>query len=229
MAKILLVEDDYDLAFAVSDRLKREHYSVEVVDEGDQALHLLKSFQYDAVVLDWNLPNLSGLAILKELRSTGIRTPVLILTARADIHDKERGLDTGADDYLTKPFDPIELSARIRAMLRRSSNQPSNIITAGPYTLDPQHFTVFKDKQEIHLQPKEFALLELFMRNPGEVFSQEALLNRIWASDSETSPESVRVYIGNLRKKIDDNNEGSYIETVFKRGYCFVLQVGSNA
>jgi DNA-binding response OmpR family regulator len=223
MAKILLVEDDYDLAFALTDRLKREHYSVEVVDEGDRALDLLKSFEYDAVILDWNLPNMSGLAILKELRGRGIRTPVLILTARTDVHDKAQGLDTGADDYLTKPFEPVELSARIRAMLRRASNQPSNVITIGPFALDPQHFTVLKDGKEIHLQPKEFALMELFMRNPGEVFSQEALLNRVWTSDSETSPESVRVYIGNLRKKIDGDNEQSYIETVYKRGYWFVV------
>jgi DNA-binding response OmpR family regulator len=223
MAKILLVEDDYDLAFALTDRLKREHYSVEVVDEGDRALDLLKSFEYDAIILDWNLPNMSGLAILKELRGRGIRTPVLILTARTDVNDKAQGLDTGADDYLTKPFEPVELSARIRAMLRRGSNQPSNVITVGPFTLDPQRFTVLKDGKEIHLQPKEFALMELFMRNPGEVFSQEALLNRIWASDSETSPESVRVYIGNLRKKIDGDNQQSYIETVYKRGYWFVV------
>jgi DNA-binding response OmpR family regulator len=224
MAKILLVEDDYDLAFALTDRLKREHYSVEVVDEGDRALLLLKSFEYDAVILDWNLPNMSGLAILKDLRSRGVRTPILILTARADVQDKAQGLDTGADDYLTKPFDPIELSARIRAMLRRGSNQPANIVTAGPFTLDPQHFTVFKAGKEIHLQPKEFALLELFMRHPGEIFSQEALLNRIWSSDSETSPESVRVYIGNLRKKIDGDDEQSHIQTAFKRGYWFVPQ-----
>jgi DNA-binding response OmpR family regulator len=223
MAKILLVEDDYDLAFALTDRLKREHYAVEVADEGDRALDLLKSFEYDAVILDWNLPNMSGLAILKELRGRGNRTPVLILTARTDVHDKAQGLDTGADDYLTKPFEPVELSARIRAMLRRGSNQPSNVITVGPFTLDPQRFTVMKGGLEIHLQPKEFALMELFMRNPGEVFSQEAILNRIWASDSETSPESVRVYIGNLRKKIDGDNKQSYIETVYKRGYWFVV------
>jgi two-component system, OmpR family, copper resistance phosphate regulon response regulator CusR len=222
MAKILLVEDDFDLAFALADRLKREHYTVEVADEGEQALHLLKCGEYDAVILDWNLPNMSGLAILKELRGRGVRTPVLLLTARSDVHDKAQGLDNGADDYLTKPFDPIELSARVRAMLRRASNQPTNLITTGPYTIDPQHFTVFKHGKEIHLQPKEFALLELFMRHPGEVFSQEALLHRIWVSESETSPESVRVYIKNLRQKIDGDDEQSCIQTVFKRGYCFV-------
>jgi DNA-binding response OmpR family regulator len=224
MAKLLLVEDDQDLAFALTDRLKREHYTVEVADDGDQAMHLLKCFEYDGVILDWNLPNMTGLTILKDLRDRGIRTPVLILTARSDVQDKAQGLDSGADDYLTKPFDPIELSARVRAMLRRGANLPTNVITAGPFTLDPQHFTVQKNGKEIHLQPKEFALLELFMRNPGEVFSQEALLSRIWASDSETSPESVRVYIGNLRKKIDDEDGQSYIETVFKRGYWFVVR-----
>lgn len=223
MAKILLVEDDGDLAFALKDRLKREHYTVEVVDDGDRALHLLKTFEYDAVILDWNIPNLSGISILKELRSRGVGTPVLLLTARADVHDKAQGLDTGADDYLTKPFDPIELSARVRAMLRRGNKQPSNVITVGPFTLDPQHFTVSKDGEQIYLQPKEFALLELFMRNPGEIFSQEALLNRVWSSESETSPESVRVCIGTLRKKIDGDQAQSYIETVFKRGYMFVV------
>ncbi len=223
MAKLLLVEDDQDLAFAVIDRLKREHYTVEVADDGDQALHLLRCGQYDAVILDWNLPNMSGLAILKDLRDRGVRTPVLLLTGRSDVQDKAQGLDSGADDYLTKPFDPIELSARIRAMLRRGTNQPTNVITAGPFSLDPQQFTVFKNGKEIHLQPKEFALLELFMRHPNQVFSQEALLSRVWASESETSPESVRVYIGNLRKKIADDDEKTYIETVYKRGYWFVV------
>lgn len=223
MAKILLVEDDHDLAFSVTDRLKREHYTVEVVDEGEDALHLLKTFEFDAVILDWNLPDMSGLAILKELRNRGLRTPVLLLTARGDVSDKAQGLDSGADDYLTKPFDPIELSARVRAMLRRGSKQTANVISAGPFTLDPQHFKVFKEGVEIHLQPKEFALLEVFMRNPGEVFSQEALLNRCWLSESDTSPESVRVYVGNLRKKIDGGGQHSYIETLFKRGYVFTL------
>jgi len=221
MAKILLVEDDRDLAMALEDRLIREHYLVEVVHDGDEALNRLKCSEYDAVILDWNLPNTPGIEILKQLRSLGRNTPVLLLTARDNLQDKEAGLDAGADDYLTKPFEPRELSARIRSMLRRAINQVSNVLSAGPFTLDPQNFTASKNDHELRLQPKEFALLELFMRHPNEVFSHEALLTRIWASDSDTSPDTVRVYVGTLRNKIDGDGKQSYIETVFRRGYKF--------
>ncbi|HEY9712542.1 MAG TPA: response regulator transcription factor [Chroococcales cyanobacterium] len=224
MPKILVVEDDQDLSFALTDRLKRENYSVENAEDGGQALHLLKLAEFDAIILDWNLPDMTGLSVLRELRGHGVRTPVLMLTARSDVYDKEAGLDSGADDYLTKPFDPVELSARVRAMLRRGSGQSSNELRVGPFVLDSQKFRAYKNGEELQLQPKEFALLELFMRHPGEVFSAEALLARVWASESETSPESVRVYIGNLRKKIDSQGAASFIETAFKRGYRFAAE-----
>ncbi len=221
MAKLLLVEDDRDLAMAIEDRLNREHYLVEVVHDGAEALHRLKSFAYDAVILDWNLPDTSGIAIVQELRQSGGKTPVLLLTARGAVDDKERGFDAGADDYLTKPFEPRELSARIRSLIRRGTQQTSNLLKAGPFTLDPQNFTVFRNEQELKLQPKEFALLELFLRHPGETFSHDALLSRVWASDADTNPDTIRVYVATLRGKIDDSERQSYIETVFRRGYKF--------
>lgn len=223
MSKILVVEDDRDLAMALEDRLVREHYSVEVVHDGEEALTRLQCSDYDAVVLDWNLPKTSGIDILRELRKGGRLTPVLLLTARGDVQDKEQGLDSGADDYLTKPFEPREFSARVRSILRRNTQQTSNEVKAGPFVLDPVKFIAAKNGQELRLQPKEFALLELFMRHPNEVFSHDALLTRIWASDSDTSPDTVRVYVGTLRSKIDGDSEPSFIETVFRRGYRFKI------
>jgi DNA-binding response OmpR family regulator len=221
MAKILLIEDDRDLSIILSDLLEEEGYSIEVAYDGASALNLLLSAEYDAIVLDWNLPVTSGVAVLKEIRHRGNLTPALLLTARGDIKDKTQGLDSGADDYLTKPFQPEELTARLRALLRRHSQQATNQLALGPFTMVSQKYQLMKDKREIRLQPKEFALLEFFMRHPGEVFSPESLLNRVWPTDSEASTDSVRVYIGTLRSKIDDRGKASFITTVHRVGYKF--------
>lgn len=219
MAKILIVEDDMDIAEMIEDCLEREHHQVEKVHTGSDGLDRLKCYVYDVVILDINLPNMTGLEVLKEFRGKGGSTPVLMLTGKNTVGDKELGLDTGADDYLTKPFDARELSARIRALLRRIGVIPSNKLSVRNLVLDPVNYKVTRDQKVVELLPREFSLLEFFMRHPDQVFSVEALLDRVWTADSEASPDAVRVCIQRLRKKLDKDNDSSFIKTVHRVGY----------
>jgi DNA-binding response OmpR family regulator len=216
MSKILLVEDDTDLAGMVKMNLAREHSTVEVVHTGEEALDVLAVSSYDLLILDWNLPGRSGLDVCQWYRQHGGTSPVLMLTGKSAVIDKETGLDGGADDYLTKPFSMRELAARVRAVLRRSTTVTSNILTRGPYRVDPFKFQISKDGESVSLQPREFALFEFLMRHPGDVFSAEALLERIWRSDSEASLDALRACIKRIRKKLDDPD---VIETVHGVGY----------
>ena len=219
MAKILIVEDELDLALPIRDSLSREHHVVEIVDNGADAVEYLRLYKYDLVILDWLLPGLSGIEVCSRYRSTGGTTPILILTARGTVDDKEVGLDSGADDYLVKPFHLKELAARVRALLRRPSAVSGKVLEAREITLDPSARTVAKDGKEIHLLPKEFSLLEFFLRHPNQVFSAEALLDRIWESDSEAMPDTIRTHIKTLRRKVDNEGEPSLIATVHGVGY----------
>jgi DNA-binding response OmpR family regulator len=219
MAKILLVEDEVDLADTIVEWLSEEYHLVEVEAHGDIALQRLSTGTYDLAILDVMLPGMNGLNICRALRQSGAAIPVLMLTARKSIDAKEAGLDAGADDYLTKPFQLRELSARIRALLRRPQTTPSNILTVGDLSLDRITCVVTKSGEPIHLLPKEFALLELFMRNVGKVISIDSLLDRVWGTDSSIVPETVRTNIKTLRKKIDSPSGASYIHTVHGQGY----------
>jgi DNA-binding response OmpR family regulator len=221
MAKILFVEDDTNLAEMVIEWLTFEHHKVECVHNGREGLDRIRLASYDLVILDRNLPEVDGVEICRTHRADGGTTPIIMLTGMNAITDKETGLDTGADDYLTKPFSVKELSARIRALLRRSSRSPSNLLKANNLVLDPTKHLVLKNGTEIHLLPKEFSMLEFFMRHPGEVFSSEALLQRIWQTDSEATPDAVRTCLKRLRRKIDDsdNEDKSTIQTVPRVGY----------
>lgn len=224
MSKILIVEDEQDLASQVADWLKREHYLCETVDNGAAALDRLRVYQYDVVLLDWMLPGMTGIEVCKQFRGRGGKTPILMLTAKSQEDDKETGLDIGADDYLVKPFGLKELSARIRALIRRTSistQAVGKILNYGKLELDPTSRRVTKEGAEVHLEPKEFSLLEFFMRNPDQVFSAEALINRCWESETLMSPDSIRTYIKGLRKKIDDKDGPSTIVTVHGVGYRF--------
>lgn len=222
MSKILLVEDEEQLARQVSDWLKREKYLVECVRSGPEALASLHAYEYDVVLLDWMLPGLSGIEICKNYRAKGGRAPVLMLTARAAEEDKETGLDSGADDYLAKPFGLRELSARIRALLRRSSLlQSGSTLHGRDIELDPSARRVTKSGHEVHLEPREFSLLEFFMRNPNQVFDADAIIARVWDSESMISPDSVRGYIKTLRKKLDGDSDHSIISTLKGSGYRF--------
>jgi len=222
MSKILVVEDDAELAEVIEDWLKADKYVVEMVANGNEARERLKFYDYDAVVLDWNLPGMSGIEVLKEYRANGGATPILILTGRNQMPEKEQGLDSGADDYLTKPFDPRELSARMRALLRRPKPVLATVLKVGDLSLEPDKRRVTRGGKELTLAAKEYALLEFFMRHPDQVFSQDSLLERVWSNDVETTADSLRVHITRLRAKIDRAGEDSLICTVHRQGYKLV-------
>lgn len=216
MGKLLLVEDEHDLSNQIRDWLHREHHTVEVLDNGQIAADTLRVTQYDLIILDWQVPGMSGLEVCKQFRNRGGKTPVLMLTARNSVDDREQGLDSGADDYLCKPFHLKELSARVRALIRRAAGATNNVLQAGAIQLDPSARRVVKDATEIHLEPREFALLEFLMRNPNIVFNADALVTRVWETDTEISPDSVRTYIKALRKKLDQKE---LITTLHGLGY----------
>lgn len=228
MAKIVVVEDDKDLVALIKGILSIERHTVESVHNGHEAITVLQMYPYDLVILDWMLPGKTGTEICQEYRAKGGTAPILMLTSKATIEDKEAGLDSGADDYLTKPFHPKELSARVRALLRRPQTVVNRTLKAGDVEVDSNQVKVTKAGKEIHLLPKEFALLELFMKYPTQVFSAEALLDRVWASDSSASLDTVRTYIKTLRKKVDSNGRPSLIRTVHGVGYSLNGDEASN-
>lgn len=222
LAKILIVDDDRVLCTLVSDWLIGQHYDVETTQDGLSALELLKLGGFDLVVLDWDLPGKSGIELLKEFRDWGGHTPVIMLTAKDDPSEKEKGFDYGVDDYVTKPFGVRELAARVRAVLRRPPEMVSEVLVAGDVQLDHSKHRVTKAGVEVKLQPKDFTLLEFFMRNPNQIFSPDVLLTRVWASDSEASIDALRTAIKRIRQAIDTTNgdpSKSIIKTVPRVGY----------
>ncbi len=221
MAKVLLVEDDRNLLNTISTWLKMESYLVETAENGSDAVDLLRAYSYDVIILDIELPRLSGLEVCKQFRAMGGSSAVLMLTNKSTIVDKETGFGVGADDYLTKPFHLKELSARLKALLRRSQTLLPDVLKAGTLELDPRSRKLSREGTEIHLPKMEFALLEFFMRYPGQVFSGEALLERVWTSESERSSDTIRSCIKKLRNKIDVDGEPSLIKNVHGVGYKF--------
>ena len=221
MAKILIIEDDKKLAEGVIDWLAMEKHTVDHAESGEDGLQLLTNFSYDLVILDWNLPGIDGLEVCRRLRAGGSELPILFLTAQTKIENVETGLDAGADDYLQKPFQVRELSARIRSLMRRPKGLLTNTVTAGYLTVElDSHYVGIGDKK-ISLTPKEFALLEFFIRNPNKFFSSKALLAAVWPSDSESAEESVRTIMFHLRKKITPQGENCLIKTVQGSGYIY--------
>lgn len=221
MAKVLLVEDDEDLAVTISDMLQDERHTVDIIHDGLDAMEALKTRTYEVIVLDWDLPSKSGISILREFRATGGGTPVIMLTGKSEIEQKEQGLDSGADDYVTKPFHLKELAARVRSMLRRPTLTNTGALTWGKLVLEPTKFEVIRDGQQLRLLPRDFALLEFLMRHPTQIFSTQALLDNVWNYDSDATPEGLRVAVRRIRKVIDetDDLEQSLIENIARVGY----------
>lgn len=222
MAKILLVEDDPKLAEDLIAWLKTENNTVEHADNGQFALDLLKSYHFDLMILDWDIPEVSGIEVCRSLRQHNNHIPILMLTGKGELSDKETGLDSGCDDYLAKPFNVRELGARLRALLRRPVNFTGVQLRVGNITLEPGTHRVTKDGIDVSLSKLEYALLEFLMRHPDQVFSPEALLNSVWSSESGASIDTVRTYIKTLRKKLANSAGASIIHTIFGVGYKVV-------
>ena len=221
--RILVVEDERDLNDIVTKKLKSEHYSVDSCFDGSSAMDYIACTEYDVILLDIMLPYISGLEVLKTIRAQNNKTPVLLLTARDGISDRVLGLDSGADDYLTKPFAFDELLARIRVMLRHTTGDVSNVLTLSNLTVDCDKRTVMRGDIPITLSGKEFAILEYMLRNQGIVLSRDKISHHIWSYDYEGGSNVVDVYIRYLRKKIDEDFNPKLIQTV--RGTGYVLRV----
>ncbi len=220
MAKILIVEDELQLAELVQRWLTKDGHVAEMVHDGNDALQRLRFDKYDLVVLDWNLPGVEGIDILKDFRARGGTTPVLMLTGRKNIDEKVQGLDGGADDYLPKPFDGRELMARIRVLLKRPSVLLDTVLKVKSVELDTRTHTVKNDGTVVDLLPKEFALLEYLMRHPNTLFAPSHLLESVWPSESDSTTEALTSCIKRLRKKLDkDEQADSFIRNVRGVGY----------
>ena len=217
--RLLLAEDERDLNRLITKKLTSAGYSVDSFFDGEEAIHVLSYTDYDGVILDIMMPKADGFAVLRALRERGKTTPVLFLTARDAIADRVRGLDSGANDYLVKPFAFEELLARIRAMTRLSFGAAESVLTVGDLTLNLATQEVRRGGQPITLSAKEYALLEYLMHNQGIVLSREKIENHIWNLDYEGGTNVVDVYISYLRKKIDEGRKGKLIHTVRGRGY----------
>ncbi len=200
--RLLLAEDEKELSRALVTILKHNHYSVDAVYNGKEALDYLAVGDYDGVLLDIMMPEIDGITVLKTIRAAGNKVPVLLLTAKSEIDDRVEGLDSGADDYLTKPFAMRELLARIRAMTRRKEEQTVSILTFGDVHLNRITFEVSTKIASVRLANKEFQILEMLMEHPKQVISSEQMIEKIWGFDSEIELNTVWVYLSNLRKKL---------------------------
>ena len=223
--RLLYAEDERSLARAVSTILIKNNYSVDVVYDGQSALDYLETGNYDGAILDVMMPKADGFQVLRQMRARGDRTPVLLLTARSEIDDRVAGLDSGANDYLTKPFDMKELLARIRAMTRLTAVQPDKNLTVGHVTLDCSSYDLTGPEGSLKLAGKEFQMLEMLMRDPRKLISTEMFMDRIWGYESEAEMNSVWVYISTLRKKL--RSVGADVEIKAQRGVGYYLEVRS--
>ncbi len=217
--RILVIEDERKVARFIKKGLEEEGYAVDLAFDGEEGLAMLLDQVHDLILLDIALPKIDGLQVLKKIREKKVRTPVLLLTVRATIEDKVLGLDSGADDYLTKPFAFQELLARIRALLRRKGEAGDPLLRVEDLVLDPARRLVTRGDEKIDLTSKEFALLEYLMRNAGRVVSRAMISEHVWNYDFDTETNVIDVYINYLRRKIDSGREKKLIHTVRGSGY----------
>lgn len=222
--RILVVEDERKVASFIKKGLEEEGYAVDVAADGEEGLAMALTRVHDLIILDVRLPKMDGLRVLQALRHDSMTAPVLLLTVRATIEDKVLGLDAGADDYLTKPFAFQELVARVRALLRRRMEAEPTVLRIGDLTLDPARRTVMRGGDKIDLTPREFALLDYFMRNPGRVLTRTMIAEHVWDYSFDTSTNVIDVYVNYLRKKVDAGREPKLLHTM--RGVGYVLKVG---
>jgi two-component system, OmpR family, response regulator len=217
--RALVVEDELKMAALLRRGLAEEGYAADVASSGEDALDMARATPYDTIVLDVMLPGLDGLEVCRQLRASGVWTPILMLTARDGVQDRVAGLDAGADDYLIKPFSFAELLARLRALARRGAAERPAVLQAGSLRLDPASRQVWRGEVPVELSAKEFALLELFMRRPGQVLTRLDLLEHAWEYAYENRSNIIDVYIGYLRAKVDRPFGRRSIETVRGVGY----------
>jgi DNA-binding response OmpR family regulator len=223
MMRILIVEDEEHLARLLIEVLGREGHAAETASDGRTALARALVEPFDLLIVDWMLPDLDGVQVVKRLRTADVRVPVLMLTARAQVEDRVEGLDAGADDYLPKPFAFPELLARVRALARRPPENATEetVLTAGDVALDPARHEVRRAGERVDLTAKEFALLATLMQRPGQVFTRSVLLDTVWGGTTGAYTNVVDLYIHYLRKKLDAGEEPSRIRTVHGAGYTF--------
>ncbi|MBO5560097.1 MAG: response regulator transcription factor [Firmicutes bacterium] len=217
--RILIVEDEPNLNNVIAKRLKKEGYSVDSAFDGETALEYINTVEYNAIVMDLMIPHKNGLEVIREMRTNGNKTPVLVLTARDSINDRVAGLDAGADDYLVKPFAFDEFLARVRALFRRNTGFTSNVLTAGDLEVDLNRHIVTRAGKQIQLSTKEFTVLEYLMRNKNVVLSRDQIEQNAWDLSFDGGSNIVDVYIRYLRKKIDSGFEKKLIHTVYGAGY----------
>lgn len=201
--RILVVEDEHRIAGTIKKGLVQEHHTIDLAYNGNDGFDLAVTEDYDLIILDLLLPGMTGITVCQELRKNNIHTPILMLTAKAQIQDKVEGLDSGADDYLTKPFSFEELLARIRALARRPKQTSSPVLAVGDLTLNPKAYTTTRTGRPIQLTGKEFSLLEYLLRNVGKILTKEQITSHVWDYDADILPNTIEVYIRNLRNKID--------------------------
>lgn len=221
--RILVIEDEHKIAGALKKGLEQESYAVDVAYCGKDGFGMVSITTYDVIVLDRMLPDFEGAALLKALRNKGIETPVIFLTAKDQIEDRVEGLNAGADDYLVKPFAFEELLARIRALMRRPRSARQAILRTSDLELDPAKFSVKRSGRAIQLTAKEFALLEYLMRNPGRVLTKDMIINHVWDYEADILPNTVEVYMGYLRQKVDKPFPDSDKLITTRHGFGYVF------
>ncbi|MCK5359256.1 MAG: response regulator transcription factor [Gammaproteobacteria bacterium] len=222
--RILVIEDEQMLREQLQVRLQQQGYAVDVASDGEEGLFLASEHPFDAAVIDLGLPKLSGIELIKKLRSEGSVLPILILTARSRWEEKVEGLEAGGDDYLAKPFHIEELQARLRALIRRAAGSGGSEIICGPITLDTSKQTVIADGEELELTAYEYKVIEYLILHAGEVVSKTVLTEHIYDQDFDLDSNVIEVFVGRLRKKLDPKNLYKPIETLRGRGYRFTLK-----
>lgn len=217
--RILVVEDEKKVASFIKKGLEEEHYAVDIAYDGEKGLALAQINEYDLILLDIMLPRLDGMEVLRQIRRNGSNMPILMLTAKDSVEDIVSGLDGGSDDYLTKPFSFAELLARVRALLRRKAREKTDILTVGDLSLSTSTHRVKRGGREIELTPKEYALLEYFMRNPNRILTRTLITEHVWDYHFDPETNVIDVYVNYLRKKIDQGFEKKLIHTIRGSGY----------